>query len=285
MRLIDSLPENVTQTLIAERFLILELSNAAQESVRSVFDAAHPFFAETLGVKNGCSFPQDMGYRPFAGEYSQSSATPDQLESFNVCARVPIPLSKLCSQSAQVLYQRMSATFDILEPLAEAIAIEIANTLSHNRIGEKLRGMIRRWSRLQLNYSQPAGLALPFVNQLHEDLNLLTITCASAHGLEMQVGENDFKAITPGPEEALVFPGEIAWLLSGGVIKPLYHRVRAHPEVRERLALLFFADPEPSLCRPWISNSVNRNIDIGARVRTNVIRFGLNGFSPEPGQV
>lgn len=279
MHLTDSLPENLPEVLIAERFLILRLSDPIQDAVRSTFEAARPFFDENLDVKNSCSFSQDMGYRPFAGEYSQSPAFPDQLESFSVCPRVQIPVSKLGSRNAQTLYQRMSATFDLLEPVAEAITIQLANKVSHKQVGHKLHGMLRNWSRLQLNYSRPATVRLPFVNELHEDLNLLTITCADAPGLEVQVAENEFKSITTTSDEALVFPGEISWLLSGGLVQPVYHRVRADPRIQDRLALLFFADQEASFCEPWISNEVNREIDIGARVRTNVGRFGLKGFT------
>src|SRR5437763_9584130 len=121
MRLTDYIPPNATQKLIKERLLILSLSEPLRESVRATFAAAVTFFQEPLDLKSRCSFPQDMGYRPFGGEYSQSSSFPDQLESFSFSARVPIPLSKLPSANARVLYEQMSATFDILEPLAEAL--------------------------------------------------------------------------------------------------------------------------------------------------------------------
>jgi isopenicillin N synthase-like dioxygenase len=278
MPLTNPIPQNIAQKLHTERFLILSLSEPIQESVRSTFVAAVQFFQEPLDVKNKCSFPQDMGYRPFGGEYSQASSFPDQLESFSISARVPIPLLELPSMNARVLYERMSATFDIIEPLAEALTIELANELSHKQIGEKLSGALRAWSRLQLNYSRPAEVSVPFVNALHEDLNLMTINFANKSGLEVEIAEDKVTEVTRMAGEAVVLPGEIAWLLSGGQIKPLYHRVRADPQIRERLALLFFADPDPTACEPWVANEINRDVDIGERVRTNVYRFGLEGF-------
>ncbi len=88
-------------------------------------------------------------------------------------------------------------------------------------------------------------------------------------------------SITTAPNEVLVMPGEIVWLLSGGQIRPLHHRVRREPSCSERLALLFFGDINPRLCRPWVRADVNEGVDIGARVLTNAARFGLDGFPLE----
>lgn len=279
MPLTHFVPQNVAQKLANERFLILSVPGTIQECVRTTFAVAIPFFQEPLDLKNRCSFSQDMGYRPFGGEYSYSSSTPDQLESFSISARVPIPLAELPSANARVLYECMAATFDMLEPLAEALAIELANELSRGQMGEKLRGTLRGWSRLQLNYSRPAEVTAPFVNAFHDDLNLLTINFANKSGLEVGVTEDEVTEIIRQPGEAVILPGEIAWLLSGGRIKSLYHRVRADSRIRERLALLFFADPDPEACEPWVANVINRDVDIGERVRTNVRRFGLQGFT------
>lgn len=93
----------------------------------------------------------------------------------------------------------------------------------------------------------------------------------------MKIG-NDFVPIQTKSDEILVFPGEIAWLLSGGTIRPMYHRVRRDLQVNERLALLFFADLEPEACEPWRRTTANVGVDIAQRVRTNVLKFGLKGF-------
>lgn len=278
MPLTEIIPSNAAQKLAQENFLILSVSETIQENVRTTFTAAIPFFQEPLDLKSRCCFSQDMGYRPFGGEYSQSSSTPDQLESFSISARVPIPSAELALTSARILYERMSSTFDILEPLAEALTIALADELGQRGAGEKLRGSLRDWSRLQLNYSRPAEVSVPFVNAFHDDLNLLTINFATGPGLEVGITEDEITEITRQPGEAVILPGEIAWLLSGGQIKPLCHRVRADTRIHERLALLFFADPDPEACTPWVVNEINRDVNIGGRVRTNVHRFGLKGF-------
>jgi isopenicillin N synthase-like dioxygenase len=130
-----------------------------------------------------------------------------------------------------------------------------------------------------LNYSRPAEVALPFINEPHEDGALVTIAYASGPGLEMQMPNNDFMPITNDPWNVPVIPGEIAWLLSGGHIRPVYHRVRPEPHYSERIALLFFGDINPRLCEPWIQNEINRNIDIGDRVLKNPKRYGLEEWT------
>jgi hypothetical protein len=279
MPLTDLIPQNAARKIIEEKFLILGLPEMIQESVSATLAAAVPFFREPLDLKSVCSFPQDMGYRPIGGEYSQASVYPDQLESFSISARVLIPLSELPSATARVLYERMSATFNLLEPVAEALAVELAKEVSGGLAGGTLHGALRSWSRLQLNYSRPAEVNVPFVNALHDDLNLLTINFANGPGLEVGISEDAVTEVSRATSDSVVLPGEISWLLSGGLIKPLYHRVRANPDLPERLSLLFFADPDPEACSPWIVNEVNRDIDIGNRVRTNVHRFGLQGFT------
>ncbi len=71
-------------------------------------------------------------------------------------------------------------------------------------------------------------------------------------------------------------PGEILSLLTGYRVQPLYHRVRNHPQVGRRYAMMYFANPNPSAgFRPWIANGTNAGIDIIQRSITNPIRYGL----------
>jgi isopenicillin N synthase-like dioxygenase len=100
-------------------------------------------------------------------------------------------------------------------------------------------------------------------------------------GLEVLSSDNKFTPITIARGELLLVPGEILSLLSGGEIRPLYHRVRPIPDGYRRMAMLFFGDIDPRLCQPWISNHTNRNVDIGDRVLKNSKRYGLAEWSTE----
>lgn len=264
--------------LKSEGFLRVQLSEFIQKSVLATFDAGYAFFRQPNEAKIPLTMEQDLGYRPFGDEYSISTDFPDQLESFSVSPRLPISLDQIESIAARMLYDKMSHTFALFEPIIEDLTVDLAKRLSGGRIGEQLKGKFKYWSRLQLNYTQPVNVDFPFINETHDDLDLFTINCVSGAGLELKVSQESFLPVTTGISEAIIFPGEIAWLLSGGILKPMYHRVRTHRQLQERMSLLFFADPEPESCEPWISNAINHTVDIGEHVRQNVKKFGLKGF-------
>lgn len=278
MSIIKKIPENAVEKLKNEGFFLIQLAEEACGIVASTFEAAYPFFHATVDEKNSNTLPEDLGYRPMGIEYSQSPEHPDPIESFTVDMRTPHASANMPSASARQLYKWMQATIDILEPVAEILTIQLADTLSGHTYRKKLRGAFRRWSCLQLNYSRPMNIPEAFIHEPHEDGHLITISCANGPGLEAQTASGEFIPITTAYDEMLVMPGEIAWLLSGGQVRPLYHRVRRKSDCRERMAILFFGDIDPRLCEPWINSKVNKGVDIGARILTNATRFGLNGF-------
>jgi isopenicillin N synthase-like dioxygenase len=273
--------QDAVNRLKTDGFLLLRLAEVAYQTVNSTFEAAYPFFRAPLEEKILNKLSQDSGYRPMGVEYSQAPERPDLVESFTASFRTRAEITRLPLPNAQLLFERMLNTIDAFESIAEAITIRLADELSENQAGEKLKGAFRQWSRLQLNYSRPASATATFINETHEDGDLLTVACATGPGFELQAANEEFIPITTAPDEVLVIPGEIAWLLSGGLIKPMYHCVRPEPCERERMALLFFGDIHPQLCEPWIKSEVNANVDIGARVLTNATRYGLHGFTLE----
>lgn len=273
------LPDNVLERLEAEGFLLLKLPDEHCEAIAATFDAGYPFFRAPLDEKMASRFPEDFGYRPLGIEYSQSPDRPDPVESFTVSIRRRAALTALRSAKAQVLRDRMLASVEALELLVERLTILIADTLGGKLSGDKLQGALSHWSCLQLNYSRPAEVDTHFIHETHEDGHLLTVTCATASGLEVQTSEGEFTPVSIGRDEVLIMPGEVIWLLSGGRIRPLYHRVRREPHHSERMALQFFADINPRLCEPWIHNEINKDIDVGGRVLMNATRFGLDGFT------
>ncbi len=255
-------------------FLLLSVPQSSQEQLTSVLEAANQFFRQSNEVKETDRRPRDMGYRPYAGEYSRSPLNPDQVESFSVAAGA-INAADMHSQSAQILCQRMLTAYEILESIAEELIIAMANRLTGSSVGASLRGELHQWSRLQLNYSTPCTVDADFINESHEDGALLTIAHAREPGLELEISDKEFLAITNKPDNVLVIPGEIGWLLSGGWVQPMFHRVRPIPNCPERMALLFFGDINPRLCEPWARNEINENVNIGALVLKNPKRFGL----------
>src|SRR6185312_7685016 len=117
------------------------------------------------------------------------------------------------------------------------------------------------WSCLQVNCA-PAVSARSLIHPTHEDGHLLTIGVADGPGLEARTAVGGFVAPPVPPGWAIAMPGDIASLMSGGRLAPLYHRVRGAG--RTRMAILFFIDLAPSDCVPWVRNAVNEGVDIGA---------------------
>ena len=272
---------NAITRLAADGYLQVHVGTVARSMIAATFESAYPFFRATSAEKLSNRLSGDFGYRPIGVEYSQSPDRPDPIESFTASIRTSAALAELPSASARILYTRMLSVIEILEAIAESLTIQLANALNGPGCGEQLRGALNGWSSLQLNYSRPADVTAPFIHEAHEDGHLMTIACATGPGLELQTADGGYKQSSTSSEKVLVMPGEIAWLLSGGYIRPLYHRVRPHPGYVERLALLFFVDINPRLCEPWVRNKINKGLDIGSRVLTNSNRFGVSAFTLE----
>jgi isopenicillin N synthase-like dioxygenase len=177
----------------------------------------------------------------------------------------------------------MLILFDLIEPMVEDITGRAASRLTGIPAEKKFFGSFRNWSMLQLNYSRPSSTEAEFINEVHEDGCLMTVMTVTGPGLELKVSDGSFLPMQP-TGEFLFMSGEILSLLSGDCIPAIYHRVRTAPTLGERMSLLFFADINPDLCTPWISNEANANIDIGRRVLENSTRYGLTKWKSEPGR-
>lgn len=269
-----SITDDAVGQFVRNGFAFFDASNNLQELMQKAFDAGDGFFGLDPGRKaGGDHLPFDTGYRPYGQEYSQSSTHPDEVESFTVSYRVSNPETLISSIAAKELHARMLSVFDIFERTAEGITSKLA--LGFDREPKDLRGTFRKWSLLQFNYSRPSRTNAEFINDLHEDGCLLTIMSISGSGLELQTGKG-FTSVAASKQQVLVMAGEILWLLTGGEINPVYHRVRTVSSWSTRKSLLFFGDMNPARCDPWILNHVNREIDIGKRVLQNSSRFGLS---------
>jgi isopenicillin N synthase-like dioxygenase len=252
-----------------------------QAQLLEIFNLGRIFFQEEISEKLRNTLPNDTGYRPLGVEYSQSAARPDQVESFSICRALEYYDTSSLSFSARALHEALFSAFDSFEATAEKLAVTLAEKLTGRPYTEKLRGGLRRYSLLQLNYSQPAKTQTDYINETHEDGSFLTLTLVTAPGLEIQDVNGSFLPVAPDLSELLVMSGEILSLLTGGEIRPVLHRVARVAAIPERMSLLFFADLDPALCQPWVSNETNAEIDIGELVRKNPVRFGLSEWRVE----
>jgi isopenicillin N synthase-like dioxygenase len=276
----DGKPWTALQRLKANGFLTLSTRPRQAQAIRTSVDLARRFFQSSVDDKHASQLPEGCGYRPGGIEYSRSPAQPDAIESFTASIRTRAAARELRLVGAHTLHEALCGAIEELEPSANDLVIQLAAEVS-GRSQARLSGMIRRWSCIQVNYARPPTSTQEFINELHEDGHLLTLACATSSGLELMIAGRRAHAITPSENKLVAMPGEIAWLLSGGAIDALHHRVRRDPSIPERLAFLYFCDLDPAFCEPWQLNQVNAGVDIGARVLTNASRFGLRGFCRE----
>jgi isopenicillin N synthase-like dioxygenase len=269
------------EEFLAQGFLRITVPQSIRETVTAAFNAGYPFFRAAPEEKIANKLPEDGGYRPYGIEYSDSPEVLDQIESFTVSDRTRKATKTLPHKNARVLHKQMLNAFDALEHIAEFLTIHLAEAITGELYENKYRGAMRRWSRLQLNYARPANTTTPFINEAHEDGVLMTLVCATCPGFELQMASGEFVPLTTRPGELIAMAGEITWLLSGGLIQPVYHRVSPAGSYSERLSLIFLGDVYPRLCQPWVKNETNANIDIGGRVLTSAARFGLQAFKNE----
>lgn len=273
--------DRVLAALRSDGFLKFKAFETVARTTQNAFQAAEQFFQLPINEKMRNRLPNDTGYRPYGIEYSQVAERPDQVESFTVSHRIPSSANQLHADEAKALSEEMFVLFDLLEYIAEQIVVGLARELSNDAVAETFCGAFRSWSLLQLNSSHPVGSPSDCVNDLHEDGCLITLMSNTGPGLEVLSSDNKFTPITIARGELLLAPGEILSLLSGGEIRPLYHRVRLVPDGNRRMAMMFFGDIDPRLCQPWISNHTNRNVDIGDRVLKNSKRYGLTEWIME----
>jgi isopenicillin N synthase-like dioxygenase len=260
---------------------VIELVPPEPKAVAEVVSAALSFFRLSAAVKAKCRIGLAAGYRPYGIEYSNSPERPDEMETFSATAASASQGSALPSGSAQELHARTAAAFRLLEPLAEQLVVALAEDLTGRPWKETLSGGLHRWSCMQINYSRPGETRSEFINEIHEDGHFLTLTYATSEGLEVRQSDGDFSRVPTASNQMVVMLGGIASLMTDGRLSALYHRVRSIPTCAERISVLFFADLAPELCQPWITGETNRSVDIGAHIRANPTRFGLQKYGSE----
>ncbi|MGD9510368.1 MAG: 2OG-Fe(II) oxygenase family protein, partial [Geminicoccaceae bacterium] len=221
------------------------------------------------------SVPEDDGYHGVGREYSDLPDRPDLAESFwarlihaPATHRFPDEPGRRLHAAALIVCAELEV---MLGPITEALARHYAE-----RWTPELAFACDRASHLQFNRYEPSNAGRELLTDAHEDGLYLTLLFADAPGLEVLSPAGRWLPLQPRPGELIAMPGEIFSLLCGYRVRPLLHRVRRHPDVRRRFAMMYFANPNPSASfRPWIENETNRGIDIIQRAIVNPTRYGL----------
>lgn len=268
----------VMHRLSCDGFLLVSIPDGTRTAIDSTFRRGAAFFRQSVEAKKTTSLDGDLGFRAYGVEYSSSPERPDQMESFTINQRYADRLRQLSNMSGRVLSSDMAHTFELFSSVASSLITSLAHFFGQDRDG-LLSNSLAGWSILQLNYSRPSQAHGEYINEVHEDGCLLTIAAVTGHGLEIQRNGGGYTPVTPAHDQLVVFPGEILYLLSAGLIKPCYHRVNVMDYLPERMSLLLFADVDPDLCKPWVIGDVNREVNIGERILKNSLRFGLKEWT------
>jgi isopenicillin N synthase-like dioxygenase len=271
-------PAELATALRTRGYIKVRCQPGLTAALGRVLDAAYAFFSLPLEVKRRNALEELCeGYRGLATEYSDVADRPDLHESFWVHAFNAENAQARLDGQGQPLYRSMLHVAEEFDKIITSMLIALQR---HYRVPNPDQPQFTTafGSHLQLIYYNPPRHQRDFLMDCHEDRLLFTILHSNASGLEIRARDGSFIPMTTEPDEVFIMPSDIAMLLSGGEIQPLYHRVRNVPEVPKRMSLMYFANPDASHDRkiePWRAAEVNRGVDIMRRVIENPLKFGL----------
>ena len=275
--LLPALPQGRDLAAALERdgYLVLPCPDGLRQRIDRLWCVGDVFFALPKAAKLRNSLPEDDGYHDIGREYSDRPDRPDLAESFwarllhaEATPRFPDEAGRHFHAAAIAAARGLEA---LLAPVTGALARHYAE-----RWSPELAFACDRASHLELNCYRPAEQAREILADAHEDGLYLTLLFADAPGLEVLTPAGDWRPLQPRRGELIAMPGEICALITGYRVAPLVHRVRRHPEVRRRFAMMYFANPNPRPgFRPWVANARNAGVDIIERATLNPTRYGL----------
>ena len=239
--------------------------------------AGEAFFALPRERKLVNTLPEYDGYHDIGKEYSDRPDRPDLAESFwarlihaDATARLPDAEGRAMHRAALAACRELEAA---LAPVTQALSRHYAEP---GRWSPELAFACDRASHLQFNRYEPARHRRELLTDAHEDGLYLTLLFADAPGLEVLTPAGEWLPLQPRAGELVAMPGEIFSLLCGYRVQPLLHRVRNHPDVARRFAMMYFANPNPAPgFRPWRRDASNAGVDIIERATLNPTRYGL----------
>jgi isopenicillin N synthase-like dioxygenase len=263
--------------LIREGSLVIELPEGMQQQIKQVYSAARRFFDLPDEQRRENLLPFGCGYLGYGTEYSGAEEQLDRADTFAACIRTKTNADKLSSPLARELHADLLRVLYGLEEIAEELAVALA-ALCGDESAHRLRGGLRRWSTIQVSRAIPTESDGLLYHE-HEDGHLFSFALADAPGLEINIAGR-FGRPAFSTSSIVVMPGKLAQLLTGGIVRPLYHRVRAPEGYRPRLALLYFTDLDPNLCAPWTGDLAGAEA-CRSHVLSNSARFGVPGLTVE----
>jgi isopenicillin N synthase-like dioxygenase len=268
-------PEPLADELETEGFLVLPAPATLTARIVELWQAAALFFALPTARKLANLLPEYDGYHDAGKEYSDRPDRPDLAESFWARLIYAGETRRFPDREGRRMHEAALGAAAELDWLVN----QLTRILSRHYAACWSPEMAFRCdlaSHLQLNRYEPRRQTRDLLTDAHEDGLYLTLLFADAPGLEVLAPGGRWRSLQPRPGELIAMPGEIFSLLCGFRVQPLYHRVRNHPDIQNRLAMMYFANPNPTHSfEPWVTNETNVGIDIIERAIANPTRYGL----------
>ncbi|TAF35468.1 MAG: hypothetical protein EAZ57_09680 [Cytophagales bacterium] len=267
------LPANFHKQLVEEGFCYLDMPLTLKQQIVRLFDLTADFFEMPQAQKSKISWVDVMtGYRSIGIEYSATPDNPDLNESFsykNVEEKRVFVDNFLY---AREFLNQVKTVYLEMDKIATEVIVHLAKQYTDN--ARHIHTDLHSW--LQLNSYRPHMHQREFLQDEHEDGHIVTIITANQKGLELR-GNKGYHNVKGSLDELVVMPGELLSLLTGNDIMPLHHRVRNHSDVKLRMAMMYFCNPNTNEgpLMPWVENDTNKGVDIIARATSNPSRYGL----------
>jgi isopenicillin N synthase-like dioxygenase len=256
---LTSIHDAAAHSLVTQGYALVRDETSLMPLVRAAFSEGQGFFDENQEHKLAAASPSKLeGYRPIGTEFSETPEQPDLCESFSVWGWNSAEVEVRAWSTRNRLHGAMTLALPGFAGITNAVLEALRLRL--NRKGQKI--VASEASYLQINHYRPRHFDREFLQETHEDGHVLTIHKATGSGLEYCAGDH-FAPLMTKDNGFLLLPGSLLTLITGGVIPPLFHRVRNDHSSAVRQSLLYFVNPSlVDETAPWIDNHTNRGVSI-----------------------
>ncbi|MBP9762985.1 isopenicillin N synthase family oxygenase [Patescibacteria group bacterium] len=259
------------EDLLVKRFVVLERAMSLELIERKLSVDRQLFSLPDLEAYRAENI-NDSGFRPEGKEYATAGRPPDkkrmwqtfrERDAFNVNG-IEFPRNKWPSvdgfkeRTLEVYGEYERIAFEVLSLLEMGLGLPDRALQSLAYDGN---------SMLRTNYYPPESELEPNAyglgrNIAHTDVNLLTLMHApTTGGFEIFTEERGWEAVETKPGDVVLITGKMLLVLTGGYLRPAWHRVVDGPG--ERFSLPFFLHPKPwDMIAPFQKFLANNESDL-----------------------
>lgn len=255
----NSIFDGAARSLIDRSFAILDCDDLLVGATDRILKAGHDFFAKPDTQKQAAATLERLeGYRPIGSEFSISPDHPDLCEVFSVWPWNADRSEVRAWATASELHKTVTEAL----PIYGSVAARLMNAVRRLIKPDSQQLDLSEASYLQLNHYTPSRHGRHLLQEEHEDGHIITLIRPTSPGLEVKIAEA-FEPVTLASNQVIALSGGLLTILTGGMIPPLFHRVRNNRATTIRQSVIFFGNPSVSSdTSPWIENETNANANI-----------------------